>query len=313
MSRVAIASAAASVANVGPGFDVLGLCLAGPRDRVRAELTADGRVELVAVAGDGGRLSREALENCAGVAAQAVLERFGTPGAGVRLWLEKGLPLGSGLGSSAASAVAAAVATAHLVNPELERALLLDACREGERLATGSPHPDNVAPSLLGGLVACLPREGEAIEVVRLALPEGLHVACVKPDIEVRTADARAAMPAALPISEVVRTLAAMAGLVTALARGDLGLVGRCLDDRVATPYRKRLIPGYDGVMEALVRAGAVGGGISGSGPTVFALAGDLETAERAAAAMVAAFADAGLEAMPVVSAVDPGGARVEG
>ncbi|MEZ4266404.1 MAG: homoserine kinase [Myxococcota bacterium] len=312
MSRVAIASAAATVANLGPGFDVLGLCLAGPRDRVRAELTADGRVELVAVEGDGGRLSREALENCAGVAAKAVLDRFGPPGAGVRLWLDKGLPLGSGLGSSAASAVAAAVATARLVCPDVDRVELLDACREGERLATGSPHPDNVAPSLLGGLVACLPREGEAIEIVRLSLPAGLHVACVKPDIEVRTADARAAMPAALPISEVVRTLAAMAGLVAALGRGDLGLAGRCLDDRVATPYRKRLIPGYDAVMAALAEAGAVGGGISGSGPTVFALAADLETAERAAAAMVAAFGAAGLAALPVVSAVDPGGARVE-
>ncbi len=313
MSAVAIASAAATVANLGPGFDVLGLCLAGPRDRVRAELTADGRVELVAVEGDGGRLSREALANCAGVAAQAVLERFGPPGAGVRLWLEKGLPLGSGLGSSAASAVAAAVATAHLVCPRVERVELLGACREGERLATGSPHPDNVAPSLLGGLVACLPREGEAVEIVRLALPAGLYVACVKPDIEVRTADARAALPLALPVPEVVRTLAAMAGLVTALARGDLGLAGRCLDDRVATPYRKRLIPGYDAVMAALLGAGAVGGGISGSGPTVFALAADLESAERSAAAMVAAFAGVGLEAMPIVSAVDPGGARVEG
>lgn len=313
MTRVAIASAAATVANLGPGFDVLGLCLDGPRDRVRAELTGDGRVELVEVTGDGGRLSRDALDNCAGVAAQAVLARFGAPGAGVRLWLHKGLPLGSGLGSSAASAVAAAVATARLVAPEVAREALLDACREGERLATGSPHPDNVAPSLCGGLVACLPGEGEAVEVLRLSLPAGLHVACVKPEIEVRTADARAAMPKALPVADVVRTLASMAGLVTALARGDLGLLGRCLDDRVATPYRKGLIPGYDAVMAALVAAGAVGGGISGSGPTLFALAADRAVAERAAAAMVEAFGTVGLGAMALVSAVDPGGARVEG
>ncbi|MCB9727540.1 MAG: homoserine kinase [Deltaproteobacteria bacterium] len=310
--RTAIATAPATVANVGPGFDVLGLCLEEPRDRVRAELTADGRVELVAVEGDEGRLSRVAAENCAGVAAQAVLERFGAAGSGVRLWLDKGLPLGSGLGSSAASAVAAALATARLVCPEVPKEALLDACREGERLATGSPHPDNVAPSLLGGLVACLPGAGEAVEVVRLALPAGLHVVCVKPDVEVRTADARRVMPAAIPVADVVRTLAAMAGLVTALASGDLELAGRCLDDRVATPYRRALIPGYDAVMEALLRAGAVGGGISGSGPTVFALAGDRECARRAADAMVEAFATAGHAAMALVSAVDPSGARLE-
>ena len=310
--RRAVASAAATVANLGPGFDVLGLCLVGPRDHAIAELTDDGRVTLVEVTGDGGRLPRQAEANCAGVAARAVLERFGEPGAGVRLWLDKGLPLGSGLGSSAASAVAAALATAEVACPDVGKAELLDACREGERLATGTPHPDNVAPSLLGGLVACLAREGEAIEVVRLPLPAGLHVACLKPAVEVRTADARAAMPAAIPVSDVVRTLGNMAGLVAALASGDLELVGRCLGDRVATPYRKAFIPGFDEAMAAAAAAGAVGGGISGSGPTVFALASDLAGAEAAADAVEAVFRARGLQVLRLVGAVDPVGARVE-
>ncbi len=306
----ATASAAATVANLGPGFDVLGLCLRGPRDQVTAELTDSGVVELVEIVGDDGRLPRAAADNCAGVAAAAVIERF-APGVGVRLRLRKGLPLGSGLGSSGASAVAAAVATAAVACPWVNAEDLLLACREGERLATGSPHPDNVAPSLLGGLVACVPREGENIEVIRLPLPDGLHVACVKPDVEVRTADARSAMPAAIPLPDVVRTLAAMAGLVTGLATGDLALIGRSLDDRLATPYRKGRIPGFDGAIRAARSVGAIGAGISGSGPTVFALAGSELTAEAAADAMQRAFTDAGVGSMRIVSAVDRVGARL--
>jgi len=310
------ASAAASLSNLGPGYDVLGLCLEGPRDRVTAERTDDGAVELVAITGDDGRLPRAAHENCAGVAARAVLDRFGPPGAGVRLWLDKGLPLGSGLGSSGASAVAAAVATAALVCPEVKRLELLTACRAGERLATGSPHPDNVAPSLLGGLVACVPRptseDPEAVEIVRLPLPEGLWIAAVKPEVEVRTAAARAALPAAVPLADVVSNLGAMASLVAGLASGDLAQVGRSLTDRIATPYRRGLIPGYDAAVAAALGAGAIGAGISGSGPTVFALAEGEDVASAVGSAMAAAFAGIGLGAMVLVGAADLAGARLE-
>ena len=162
------AVAPATVANLGPGFDVLGLALEGPYDLVEAEATADGRITLMEVTGDGGVLPREASQNCVGAAARAVLDRFASPEVGVRLWLHKGLPCGSGLGSSAASSVAAAVATAEAVCPQVPRGELLDATREGERLATGTPHPDNVAPSLLGGLVACVVHEGERVEALQL-------------------------------------------------------------------------------------------------------------------------------------------------
>jgi homoserine kinase len=304
------------VSNLGPGYDVLGLCLESPRDRVTAELTDDGVVALIDVSGDGGRLPRTAVENCAGIAAQKVLEQFGPPGAGVRLWLEKGLPLGSGLGSSGASAVAAALATCALVSPETPRRALLSACREGERHATGSPHPDNVAPSLLGGLVACVARptvaDPEAVEVVQLPMIEGLWIAAVKPDIEVRTADARAVLPTHVPMADVVANLGAMASLVAGLATGDLAQVGRALTDRIATPYRRDLIPGYEAVVAAARHAGAVGGGISGSGPTVFALVQGADLARQVAESMVDAFGVVGHQAMIVVGAVDPLGARLE-
>ena len=295
---------------------MLGLCLSGPSDTVTAAATTTGEVELVAVRGEGGRLPTNAADNCAGVAAREVLRTFGPPDMGVQLWLDKGLPLGSGLGSSAASSVAAAVAVAALIEArtgqKIPRAALLDACREGERLATGSPHPDNVAPSLLGGVVACLPREAGAVEVVRLAVGKVPWLACVKPDVAIVTRDARAVLPAQVPLADAVANVGAVAGLVAGLASGDLELFGRCLADRLVTPYRKALIPGFEAAMAAALEAGAVGGGISGSGPTCFAVAADEATATRVAEAMRAAFSRAGHEAIAIVSAVDPGGAVVE-
>lgn len=307
------AVAAATVANLGPGFDVLGLCLEGPRDTVTAELTTTGAIELVDVTGPAdivAKLGGRALENCAGVSAKAVLEQF-APGAGARLWLDKGLPLGSGMGSSAASSVAGAVAVAACIDPDLPKELLFGAVREGERLATGTPHPDNVAPCLFGGIVACLHGEGETVDVVTLPVPRGLMVVCVKPDFEVRTADARAVLPQAVPMRDAVKNLGAMAGLVKALASGDLELLGKCLDDRLATPYRKRLIPGFDDVMEAAAAAGALGAGISGSGPALFALCAGRDDALTVADAMVEAFERRQIKSRAIVSAIDRDGAQI--
>lgn len=307
------AVAAATVANLGPGFDVLGLCLEGPRDIVTAELTATGEIELVDIRGPAevvAKLSGKALENCAGVSAYHVLKQF-APGAGARLWLEKGLPLGSGLGSSSASSVAAAVAIAACIDPDLPKELLFSAVREGERLATGTPHPDNVAPALFGGIIACLHGEGEHVDVVTLPVPRGLMVVCVKPDFEVRTADARAVLPKEIPIGDAVRNLGMMAGLVKALASGDLELLGKCLDDRIATPYRKRLIPGYDDAVAAAMKYNALGAGISGSGPAMFALCSDRDDALAVADAMVEAFERRSIGARAIVSAIDRDGAQL--
>jgi homoserine kinase len=305
------AQAGATVANLGPGFDVLGLSLGRPFDVVEAEELPGGGVEIATIEGDGGILSRDPTLNCVGVAAQAVLDRFAPPGSGVRLHVRKGLPMGSGMGSSAASSVAAAVATGALWCPEVSRIQLLDACREGERLATGVPHPDNVAASLLGGVVLCLPFAEEEVQVVRLPVPQDLWVVCACPELVLRTADARDALPAEVPRADAVRNLASVAGLVAALWRNDLSLLAHCLDDRLATPYRKGLIAGYDAVMEAANRSGAIGSGISGSGPTLFALADGADIAIATGKAMVDAFAGEGIEAWSVSRPVDTVGATV--
>ena len=309
---IAIASAAASVSNLGPGYDILGGCLLEPRDVVQAELTHSGQVELIEVIGDNGLLPRLASENCAGVVARAVLSRFGDPSMGLKLRLFKGLPLGSGLGSSAASGVAAALATASLLDEEIPKADLLDACREGERLATGSPHPDNVAPSLLGGFVACIPRAGEAIEVVSLKVPDTLFFVCVKPDFSVSTQMARDRVPTDVPMAHCVENMGNLAGLVSALGSGDMALVGRCLEDRLATPYRAPLIDGFQEVTDAARKVGAIGAGISGSGPTLFAIAESEDSANAVRQAMVSTFEARGHKCLAIVSRVDPMGARLE-
>lgn len=311
MSPRARAIAPATVANLGPGFDVLGLALEGPYDEVEAEATSDGVVTLVEITGDGGTLPRDVARNCVGASAAAVLKRFASPATGVKLWLHKGLPSGSGLGSSSASSVAAAVAAAAVVCPQVARADLLDAAREGERLATGSPHPDNVAPSLLGGLVACVVGEGEAVEAMGLPVADGIVMVTVSPAIEVPTQAARAVMPAQYSLQDVVANMSRVAGLVAGFASGDLERIGGCLEDRLATPYRKGLIPGFDEVMIAARSAGAVGGGISGAGPAVFAVTDSRDRGRTIGAAMVEAFARAGAQSVARVSGIDGRGARL--
>ena len=311
MTNRARAIAPATVANIGPGFDVLGLALEGPYDEVEAEATQDGLVTLVEITGDGGALPREASKNCVGAAARAVIETFAPPGTGVRLWLHKGLDSGSGLGSSAASSVAAAVSTAAVVCPEIARGELLDATREGERLATGAAHPDNVAPSLLGGLVACVVREAEAVEAMRLPVAQGIIMVTVSPAIHIPTEAGRAVMPERYSLEDVVANMSRVAGLVAGFASGDLERIGGCLEDRLATPYRKSLIPGFDDVMIAARSAGAVGGGISGAGPTVFAVTDGRDRGREIGAAMVEVFARFGVESVARVSGVDGRGARL--
>jgi homoserine kinase len=307
------AQATATIANLGPGFDMLGLCLEGPCDRVTAELTTDGTVAIADITGDGGALSRDPSGNCVGVVAHHILSAFAPPGAGVRLWVDKGLPLGSGLGSSAASSVAAAVAVLACVDPHIPRDFAFQAAREGERLATGTPHPDNVAPALFGGVVACMHGANEQVDILTLPAPADLVVAVVKPAISLSTAASRAVLPPAVPMADAVANLGAVAGFVKALMTDDLHLLGRCLEDRLVTPWRKSLIPGFDAVREAAARAGALGAGIAGAGPAVFALCEGREVAHDAAAAMVEAFWRAGHEAHAIVSAVNPRGAELVG
>jgi homoserine kinase len=300
------AFAPATVANLGPGLDVLGLALAAPGDRVTAQLSAGRGVTITAVTGDGGALPLESMMNTAGIAAEATLAKAGIA-TGVSLTLHKGMPIGSGLGSSAASAAAAAYAVNLLIGSPLRKVELVGPCLAAEAAVAGR-HADNVAPALLGGLI--LVRSLDPLDLVRLPLPEGLVVAVVTPKMELSTRAARAALPKDVPLASLVRNTAHVAALVSACYSGDLGLLARSLTDAVATPARAPLIPGCADVIEAALDAGALGSSISGAGPSIFALCRSERSAGDVVRGMAAAFAASGLASESIVSPADCPGAR---
>ena len=307
------AFAPASVANVACGFDVLGLALESPGDEVTVERADEPGIVLASIAGDGGRLPKAPDQNTATVAAQALLAKCGAGGAvGLRMTLSKGLPLESGMGSSAASAVAAVVAVNELLALEADFDTLLACALEGERVAAGSAHADNAAASLAGGFVLVRKREN-VHDVVRLPIPEGLAVALVHPAIEVSTRDSRTLLGETLRLRDAVQQWANLGALVAGLYREDWDLIATSLVDRVAEPLRAGLVPGFHRAKAAALEAGALGGSLSGSGPSMFVLARDRDTAQRAAGRMAEALHEAnGLAATCYVSPVDTPGARVE-
>jgi homoserine kinase len=297
--------APATVANVASGFDVLGFALDSPGDSVLLARTAEKRIRIVAITGDGGKLSTDPQKNTSAVAVAGFLDRIGHP-FGVDITLEKKMPLSSGLGSSAASAVAAVVAANLLAGQPLSLRDLLPFTMEAERVACGSAHADNVAPALLGGFV--LIRSYDPLDVVQLPVPPGLSCAVVHPHAELRTEDARRVLKKEIRLSDAIRQWGNLAALVAALYNGDLQLLGRSLQDVVAEPARSFLIPGFSAVKAAAMGAGALGCSISGSGPSVFALCASTEVSERAGHAMSEAFLTAGLASDLYLSAVNPRG-----
>ena len=301
------AFAPATVSNLGPGFDCLGLALRGPGDRVRARLAEKPGVKIVGVEGDGGKLPREADRNTAGVAVAALLQRH-APGAGIELEVHKGLPLGSGLGSSGASACAALVAADAALGLGLAPTQLIDLAREGERSACGSPHPDNVAPSILGGivLIPCV----APLRVISLPTPKDLWLAIYTPGCQVATADARRVLPASVPLAATVQQAARLGLLVHALHDGDLGLLGEAIADDIVEPVRAQLIPGFLDAKAACQEAGAIACSISGSGPTTFAIAGSQSRAEALLLILEECFTLVGVPGKGHVDQVGPG-ARV--
>ena len=299
------AFAPATVANLGPGFDVLGLALTGPGDTVTARRVAGGGVRLVSVDGDGGRLPRDG-SNTATIAAEGTLRRAGID-AGVELSLVKGLPLGSGLGSSAASAAAAACAVNVLVGSPLRKVDLVAACVDAEAVVSGK-HADNAAAAVLGGLI--LVRSVEPLDLIRLPVPDGLTIVVATPKLELSTRAARAVLPESIPLRALVANAANIAAFVAACHSGDLGLLARSAHDAVVTPARARLIPGCEQVFSAALDAGALGVSFSGAGPSVFAWCRSERSGAEVGAAMVAAFALVGLPAEPLVCPADGPGAR---
>lgn len=302
----ATAFAPGSIGNVGPGLDILGCAVGGAGDEVVAE-RIDGTDIRVRDSGHPD-IPSEPRRNTAALAAAEVLKRAGVAPFGLALTVKKGLPLSGGQGGSAASAVAGAVAVNHLLGEPLDRDALLAACIEAEAAVAGR-HADNVAPSLLGGIV--LVRSLAPLDVVQLPVPEALWVVLAHPDQRLRTAESRAVLPKVVPLDTALHQAAQVAAMVAALATGDCALLGRALDDRLAEPARAPLLPGFAAAKAAALAAGALGASISGSGPTAFALAVGEASARAVGTAMQEAYATASISAAIRVAQVDRLGARV--
>lgn len=301
------AFAPATVANVSCGFDILGFAINSPGDEVTVKLR-DGVGITVEVIGDEGKLPREPEKNTASVAIQSYLNAIDRH-PGLDIVLEKKLPLGSGMGSSAASAAAALVAINHLMGDPMTREQLVSHAMEAERIACGTGHADNVAPSIMGGFV--LIRDYAPLDLIRVPFPSELCCVLVHPHIEVRTEDSRRILRKSVHLKDAVSQSANVAGLMLGLVKGDFRLIGSCLKDSIAEPVRAVFIPGFDQLREEIKSVGALGGGISGSGPTIFALCNDLKIAEETGAAMRQHFERHHLKSDLFVSPLNAEGARI--
>lgn len=296
-----------SIGNVGPGLDILGLAFAGVGDTLLAErLSTPGIV--IREAGHP-ELPTDPARHSSAVAAQAVLRHAGAPRAGMAFSLTKGLPLSGGQGGSAASAVVGAVAANALLGSPLDAATLIDCCLEAEAAVSGR-HADNIAPSLLGGLV--LVRSVDPVDVIPIPVPRELTIVLAHSDQRLRTQEARAVLPRDLPLGIALAQAANIAAMVAACAAGDLSLLSRALDDRIAEPVRSKLLPGFQAAKAAAIGAGALGASISGAGPTSFALCAGRVAGDRVAAAMRTAYAASGVAATVRVTEPDLRGAVIE-
>ena len=309
-----IVSVPGGIGNLGPGLDVLGCALTGARDEVIAEWSQTAGITII----DAGhpQLPTDPAKNTASIAAASVMRAAITRGMrmshpGIAITIKKGLPLSGGQGGSAASAVAGAVAANALIWPVgsgLTQNELLTCALEGEETVAGR-HLDNIAPSLLGGIV--LVRSLDPIEVVKIPAPEGLRIVLATPAQQLTTTRARSVLPVEVPRSIVVHQLAQVAAIVSACHSGDLALLGRAMDDRIAEPARTPLLPGFADAKVAAIDAGALGVSISGAGPTAFALCDSEATASKIAQAMQSAYARAGLDCTVRICEIDTQGAIV--
>lgn len=304
------AFAPATVANVACGFDIFGFALHNPGDEVEVRLVTAPKEQVVitSISGDGGSLPYDVEKNCAGVSVRSLLDSLGVSD-GVEIALKKNMPLGSGLGSSAASAAAAVFAVNALLGSPMTARQLVPFAMEGERIACGAAHADNVAPALLGGFV--LIRSYSPLDLI--SIPCNLPIFCtiLHPHVEIRTEEARKILPKTIPLQQLVSQTGNAAALIAALLQEDALLLSRALSDAIIEPLRAALIPGFYAIKEAALAAGALGCSISGSGPSLFALTIGQESSLTVSEAMAAACRCLNIPYDLYISAINRQGARV--
>lgn len=295
----------ATVANISCGFDVLGLCLENSGDHMYISEKKEPGIEIIIKGGPD--LPLEPEKNVAGVAVMAMLHALNTE-KGIIIEIDKRIKPGSGIGSSAASAAGAVYGLNKLLGEPLSLKELIPFAMQGEALASGVAHADNVAPALLGGIT--LVRSYDPLEVIGLHVPSELYIAVIHPQLELKTSDARSVLKSQVPMKKAIRQWGNLAALVSALYTEDYELMGRSLVDEIVEPMRSPLIPGFDKAKKAALESGALGSGISGSGPSIFALCRGEETAQKVGHAMNTIYRQLGVLTEQHISRVAPTGTR---
>lgn len=295
--------APATIANVSCGFDVLGLALESVGDQMLVRKSPQKGIRILKITGQ--ELPLEPERNVAGVAAMALLQKSGYPG-GFELELHKGIKPGSGIGSSAASSAGAVWAMNELLGRPFSKLELVGFAMLGEKLASATAHADNVAPAIYGGFT--LVRSYDPLDIVPIPCPELLHATVIHPQLEIRTSDSRKILKSTISMQQGIQQWGNLGGLVAGLFRQDYDLIGRSLQDVIVEPIRSILIPGFDLLKASALEAGALGCGISGSGPSIFALSKGEDTAKEVARAMRETYKDVGLGFDIHVSRINPQG-----
>lgn len=295
----------ATVANIVCGFDILGMCIEAPFDEMELKLT--DRREIIIRSADSYPLPTNPAENTAGAPLIEMLSAFREE-IGFEVLITKKIKPGSGLGSSAASAAGAVVAANHLLGNIFSNEQLVNFAMHGEKLASGVKHADNVAPCIYGGIT--LIRNLSPLDIVPVDYPP-MFVTVVHPQIEVKTSYARQILPKEVLLKDAITQWANIAGLVTGLIKQDYTLISRSLEDVIIEPVRSILIPGFGEIKKQSKEAGALGGGISGSGPSVFMLSKDEQTATAAETIMKQVYNKIGLEYYTYVTQLNSKGVTV--
>lgn len=262
--------APASVANVAVGFDILGFALEKPGDEIIIREGKQPGLVITEIQGAGGKLPYDVLKNTAGYAAHRLLEFLGETARPLEMEIHKKMPFGSGLGSSAASAAAGVFAVNEYLKTGLSKYDILRYAVEGEQIADGAFHADNVAPSLLGGMV--LVRDNDTLDVKKLHIPHGLYAAVIYPHVEVLTRESRGILRKEVDFKDVIKQQGNLGAFVAGMYTSDFDLISRSLQDLLVEPQRAHLIPHFYEMKEAALTAGALGFSISGAGPSMFAL-----------------------------------------
>ena len=304
VKRIKIA-APATVANLVCGFDVLGMALNDPQDIMQLSLSNEPGLRIKHI--DGYDLPTEPSKNVAGAGLLALMEEYDKK-IGFDLVIDKCIKPGSGLGSSAASSAGAVVAANHLLNGFFSKEDLVRFAMNGEKLASGVKHADNIAPCIYGGVT--LIRSIFPLDIVQLSAPP-MYVTVVHPQIEVKTSDARQILRKEVLLKDAIKQWGNIAGLVAGFMKNDYGLISRSLEDVIIEPVRSILIPGFDEVKQRSKDAGALGGGISGSGPSIFMLSKEETTAGKVESLMTEIFSNMGIEFKTYITTLNNEGVRI--